>query len=315
MTAKIILEGLKATEMNTNFIGSLHGVAKYYNYHYTQQWLMAGTGMAFFINIHDELCPSAPYVIDYLPITQLAENLGLQFEEIGFTQGDLSQALHLDMMEVKMRGFLDNKIPLIIQNMDNQIIYGLDEEGFLLHPHYPNYVTDFPPKLTFKTWKEFGTEIHSMVWAVKKIAPVSPKKVIKDALTFALKAIEGEYSANPPSTDNYKSGLHGYNTWIEYLNKNDGNNHGHWWNSSVWSECRTHAHLFFRDLSYIEENHDVKISQALAATYQEIALALKQGREKTLPQQEKLSFITKARDLEKEVRSNIAALLGNFKSP
>ncbi len=51
------MENLHFTMLNTNFMGSLHGIAKYYGYQYSQQWLLGSTGYAFLMNIHKESLP------------------------------------------------------------------------------------------------------------------------------------------------------------------------------------------------------------------------------------------------------------------
>ena len=97
-------------KMNNNFIGALHGIAKYYSYHISQQWLMGGTGMAFFINIHQDLCPSGPYVFDYNPFIELAKNLGLEIIPLGFIH-NTANSYHLKYLESKIKEHLFNDTP------------------------------------------------------------------------------------------------------------------------------------------------------------------------------------------------------------
>ncbi|MFX1566976.1 MAG: hypothetical protein ACFFCV_01265 [Promethearchaeota archaeon] len=294
---KIILDNLKATKMNNNFIGALHGIAKYYRYHISQQWLMGATGMAFFINIHQDLCPSGPYVFDYDPFIELARNVGLEIIPLGFLHNTANKS-HLEYLESKIKEYLSNKIPLIIQNMDNQIIYGFDESGFLLDPFDPEYPEFFPQRITYSTWNEMGNEFHAMIWAVQKIEPQTPKKVIINALTFAEKSIQGNYSKKPEDSVHYKSGKDAYDSWLRYLQKNDGNNHGHWWNAGVWSECRRHAGLFFRDLIMIEDDHDHSLSSKLFNQFTLIGQKLSEAQEKSLSQERKRWLITEAKVVE-----------------
>ena len=122
--------------------------------------------------------------------------------------------------------------------------------------------------------------------------------MIVKALQFAQSIIKGEYPNGPFVNETYRTGINGYDQWIDYLKTNQGDNHGHWWNGSVWMECRKHAAWFFRDLPYIEENHDKTISQKLFKIYSKIAQNLDEARYQTYPQLLKLDRIKKARDLE-----------------
>ncbi|MHA1112201.1 MAG: hypothetical protein ACTSRE_13930 [Promethearchaeota archaeon] len=308
------LENLQFTSMNTNFMGSLHGIAKYYGYQYSQQWLLGGTGHAFLMNIHKELCPSAPYVFEYKPIWELAKNLGLEFEEMGFVHGELPPD-KLTTLEDKFREYLDQGIPIIIQNMDNQIIVGYDDTGFLLDPTYKDSEEYFPPKLTFGSWKEFGKELHSWSMAVKKIEPAHPKIVIKDSLELAITLLKNEYPQHEPHEGvyYYATGFKGYDYWLEYLEKNDGNNHGHYWNGSVWMECRKHAALYFRDLAYYEDalvkdSDEIGLLKVLEKKYIDIAQLLNKARVKELAQKKKYKFIKKAREIEESSLEDIIEL-------
>ncbi|TFG18365.1 MAG: hypothetical protein EU530_09330 [Promethearchaeota archaeon] len=308
------LENLQFTKMNTNFMGSLHGIAKYYGYHYSQQWLLGGTGHAFMMNIHKELCPSGPYVFELDPIFDCAKNLGLQFEPVGFVHGELTPEV-LAPHEDKLRVYMDQSIPVIIQNMDNQIMVGYDETGFLLDPTYEDAEEYFPPKLTFGSWEEYGDEVHSFSMAVRKIKPAHPKKVIKDSLDLAIKLLRNEYPQQEPQEGihYYATGFKGYEYWLEYLDKNNGNTHGHYWNGSVWMECRKHAAMYFHDLPYYEDlvakdQDEMKLINTLENKFNEITELLNKARVKESPRKKKLKFIKKASMIEESSLEDIISL-------
>jgi hypothetical protein len=238
----------------------------------------------------------------------------LEFEEVGFVHGQLTPE-KLKPIEDKIREHLDQGIPIIIQNMDNQIIVGYDDKGFLLDPADEDLAEFFPPKLTFGSWKEYGNEIHAYAMAVKKIEPVHPKKVIKDSLDLSIKLLKNEYP-QPETHDGkpyYATGFKGYENWLTYLEKNDGNNHGHWWNGSVWMECRKHAALYFRDLAYYEDTvaktmDDFKLVKALEEKYTKIAELLNKARVKELSQKKKYRYIKKAKEIEASTLEDIKTL-------
>ncbi len=308
------LENLQFTMMNANFMGALHGIAKYYGFQYSQQWLLGGSGHAFLMNIHLELCPSGPYVINLDPIFDCGKNLGLQFEPVGFLGGKLTPEI-LTPHEEKLRNYMDQGIPVIIQNMDNQIMVGYDETGFILDPTYEGSEEYFPPKLSFGSWKEYGDEVHSFAVAVKKIKPEHPKIVIGDSLDLAIKLLKNEYPQHEPHEGKYyyATGFKAYDYWLDYLDKNDGNNHGHYWNGTVWMECRRHAAMYFRDLPYYEDavakdNEEMKLIKILDKKYTEIADLLNKARIKELGQKKKSKFIKKARAIEESSLEDIIAL-------
>ncbi len=214
------------------------------------------------------------------PIFNCAKNLGLHFEPVGFVHGKLTPEI-LTPHEEKLRSYMDQGIPVIIQNMDNQIMVGYDDSGFLLDPTYEDYLEYFPSKLTFGSWKEYGDEVHSFAVAVKKMEPAHPKKVIKDSLDLAIQLLKNEYPQHEAHEGvyYYATGLKGYDYWLEYLEKNDGNTHGNYWNGSVWMECRKHAALYFRDMPYYEDavvkdSDEIGLLKALEQKYIDIAALL-----------------------------------------
>jgi len=275
---------------------------------------LGGSGHAFLMNIHKELCPSGPYVFEIDPIFDCAKNLGLLFEPVGFVHGKLTPEV-LTPHEEKLRNYLDQGIPVIIQNMDNQIMVGYDDSGFLLDPTYEGSEEFFPPKLTFGSWKEFGDEVHSFAMAVKKIEPAHPKKVIKDSLDLAITLLKNEYPQHEPheGTYFYATGFKAYDYWLSFLEKNDGNTHGHYWNGSVWMECRKHAQMYFHDLPYYEDavakdTKEMELINTLEKKYTEITELLNKARVKELAQKKKYNLIKNAREIEKSSLEDIITL-------
>jgi hypothetical protein len=306
------LTNIKASDMFFDFIGALHGIAKYYNYAYTQQWMMGGTGFAFFINIHKELCPSAPFVFNYDGFLHLTENLGLKLNPLGFVHGDMPKNIREDL-ETKVKTELDKGNPSIIQNMNNQIITGYNETSFLLDPHYPNMEQFYPKKLTFGTWKEMSEELHCMIWGVEKIETQNSRKVIMDTLKFGQQLIKGNYPNGPNIPELYKTGLPAYDQWLSYLDSNDGNNHGFWYNSCCWMECRNHASKFFRDLIDIDESHDQELSKLLEQKYEQIAHFLGELRITLSPVNTKRRLLAKAKKIESSSIEDLIKLEESFK--
>jgi hypothetical protein len=88
-----------------------------------------------------------------------------------------------------------------------------------------------------KPWQELGdTDIGiAEIYGVKQVEPSDAITTVKEALKFALKHAE-----NPPEwiNSNYRSGLAGYDIWIETVEKGEATGIGMAYNAAVWTECR-----------------------------------------------------------------------------
>ena len=60
--AEKTIPNLKMYPFETTLMGVLKGVADYFDIAVSDAWLFGGSGHAFLINIHEQLCPSGPYV-------------------------------------------------------------------------------------------------------------------------------------------------------------------------------------------------------------------------------------------------------------
>ena len=78
------LKDVRQPPFNTSLMGVMRGVADYYGYGLSTPALYGGSGHAFLINVHDQLCPSGPYVWDRKPFFRLLRNRGLEVRELGF---------------------------------------------------------------------------------------------------------------------------------------------------------------------------------------------------------------------------------------
>ncbi|MHB1455570.1 MAG: hypothetical protein ACYC0V_01510, partial [Armatimonadota bacterium] len=80
----MMIENLKQPPFNTTMMGVIHGVADYYGIKTCDPVLFAGSGHAFLMNIHKELCPSGPYCWDRTEFHKLVRNLGIEMVDQGF---------------------------------------------------------------------------------------------------------------------------------------------------------------------------------------------------------------------------------------
>ena len=262
----------------TSFITALSGLSKYYGYSYTDSWLAGASGHAFVINIHDQLCPSSPYCFPREEIlTPLLENLGFEFIDLGFVTYADEKILYNE----NIKKALDEGHLLIILNSDNQVITGYDDTGFLLQPSYVD-LAHMPSHLTFKTWEEYGSEIHVNAYVVKKIKPVTTKEQVIRALerasTFILqpndinKTISIEHDMN--TSNLYKLGVEAYNTWIDAVNEGwvQKNNWGHKFNSNVIWELRRMASEFLSEAKSLFDPSLQDQIDELVLAYKELSI-------------------------------------------
>jgi hypothetical protein len=69
---------------DSTFMGVIKGVADFYSLRHSSAMIYGASGYAFFLNIHETLCPSGPYSFNREPIYVLLANLGLQVTDLGF---------------------------------------------------------------------------------------------------------------------------------------------------------------------------------------------------------------------------------------
>ena len=81
---KKTIQNLKMHPFETTMMGVLKGVAEYYDIEVSDAWLFGGSGHAFLINIHEQLCPSGPYCWKYETFYRLLKNLGISMRNLGF---------------------------------------------------------------------------------------------------------------------------------------------------------------------------------------------------------------------------------------
>ena len=99
--------------------------------------------MPFLINIHEQLCTSGPYCWNTAGFERLIGNLGLRRADLGFFSSD-SRPEDRHKIEAQLRTALDQNIPCALLNLENQLITGYDDAGFLTAQPWAPHV-NFPP--------------------------------------------------------------------------------------------------------------------------------------------------------------------------
>ncbi len=301
------LENLRQPPFNTCLVGVVKGALDYYGSSASSAAAFGGSGHAFLVNIHEQLCPSGPYCWKYEEFYPLVRNLGLEMVELGFCHNG-STPEERSALERKVREHLDKGEPCGMGNMDNQLIYGYDDSRLLATQPWTTCVDTTPPRLTFGTWAEFGKEIHATFWAFKKAPAADESKIIRDSLRYAVDLFENPRSHSP---EQYATGPAAYDNWVKAVETGQGASHGSWWNAMVWSECRAMAGAWFEEIA---NKHSNVSSQArrLGSAYTDIAARLEKVSNKEMDSGEKIRIVREAKALEQEAIGNVGKLLTAF---
>lgn len=299
---KMILSKIKTVPYHNTLMGIIKSVSDYYSLELSQSMLYGATGQAFMINIHEELCPSGPYCWNRDPFYKLLKTIGIDMTDIGFYH-DGSTHDDRAAIEKVMKDQIDKGSPCGLVNMEFQLVYGYDETGILTSQPWS---LNFPQAhLNCSTWDEFEDEIHVNFFTFKKIEPIDMKSIIKSSLKHAL-----DLNENPAvhTSEPYYTGIKAYDTFISAVENGSGNNHGNFWNATVWGECRTMASKYFLDIADMY-NHVSEIAKELSDDYYLISQGLIKVADINVPIKPKVELLNEIKDRESKALINIAELL------
>ena len=301
------LENLSQDRLSTTMMGVVKAVLDYYQLGASTAWAFGGSGHAFLINIHEQICPSGPYCWKYDGCQKLLRNLGLEMTDLGFFHAK-SVPEERAAVELKLKQSLDAGIPCSLVNMEHQVIYGYDDKAFLTAQPWGDSCGGFPPAtLTFGAWPEFKDETHVNFFAFRKLAPADDRTIVRDSLGYALDLFR---HPEKHGFEHYAIGPNAYDNWVGAVGEH-GSSHGNWWNGTVWSECRAMASGYF---SEIGQKFTPVAAQAreLSSTYQEIADLLSKAADKELQPAAKSALLSQAKDKEGRAIKQVEGLLASL---
>jgi hypothetical protein len=283
-------------------MGVVKGVFEYYKYNYTDAFIFGGSGHAFLINIHNQLCPSSPYCWNMSGFEHLLKLMGLEITDLGFFTGADSSAARTEIQD-KIISLIKKGVPCSLSNMENQLIYGFNDEALLTSQPW-ECSPDFPPKtLTYDLWSEMGEEIHCNFFSYKKTKPASRNQIFKESILYA---IELYNSPQKYTFEGYGAGKDAYTNYLSAIDE-FGSTHGNWWNATVWSENRMMAAHYLVECAEMFKQDIADSCLKASEKYSEISNLLVKISNKELPASEKKSFLQQASTLENEA---IAILTG-----
>lgn len=280
------VEGLEQPPFNTTLMGVVTGAMQFYGTDISQPAAFGGSGHAFLINLHGQLCPSGPYCWDMSTFLRLVRNIGLEVTDLGFFHAG-SSAAERSELEERLRAGMKRGVVSSLVNTENQLILGYDDQRFLTARPWPN-CTDFPPgTLTFGTWAELGDEMHANFFQWRRCEPSDALARLREALTHAVSLFQ---EPRRHAFAGYGVGPDAYDLWLGALPEH-GASHGNWWNATVWAECRQMASRFLAESAAALSGEAADRASRLAARYADVADGLARAADRDLPVAEKALLV------------------------
>ena len=240
---KTMLEGLVWHPSWMSLMGCFKGCLDYLGRELSRAWIAGGTGHAFAINIHEQLCPSGP----------TAWNTG-RVHELGGKVGWAEQTVHRDKRADEfadrqreafqmVRAALAEGTPCFGWELpvpEYYVICGCDDEG---------YYTSGPmrgPGDPAIPWQSVGdTGIGALqISAIRLAEPAPDEVVVREALSFAL---EMNDAPDRYSWDKWTMGTGAFDLWAEALEEGKADRFGLGYNTACWAECRSDAVKFLQE--------------------------------------------------------------------
>ncbi len=301
------IAGLKQPPTNTTLMGCIQGAMEYFDQDWSTPMLFGLSGHAFLVNIHQEMCPSGPYVWNKHPFYELLRGLGAAAVASYEVTAESSEA-DRRTVETRLKEHMDAGSVCILDFLEHQLLGGYDENGLLLLQPWNGKVDSELRAISYGSWRECFE--HMPFAHLTVLAPADGKMPVrtaaKDALAYGL-----ELYRNPSrhQMDGYRIGYGAYEWWIDAARRGLGSQHGHWWNGVVWSECRRYGAEFFRELTDVLDDVSVTTpASELAATYDAVSTLLDKAKERDVPKDEQVRLLTEARETERRAEEGLAQL-------
>ncbi|MGI5816858.1 MAG: hypothetical protein ACOX9R_02040 [Armatimonadota bacterium] len=236
-----VLEGLEWKPAWISHMGCHHGCIDYLGLGISRAWIFGGTGHAFAVNVHEELCPSGPTAWNTDQVDHLAANIGYLVEGV---TGHVSQRDFEARQKIAwalVTGCIDSEVPcygwdLVIPEW--YVITGYDDEGYYFSGPGADEAT-----MPLAADQISRTEIGWL--AVKCVVPCHPapdEEIVAAAVEFALEHAEGKHAH-----EGYVSGPAAFELWATALETGRANRFGAGYNGECWRECRQMAVEFLRE--------------------------------------------------------------------
>lgn len=263
----IRLEGLEWKPAWISHMGCHHGCIDYLGLDISRAWIFGGTGHAFAINIHDELCPSGPTAWKTERVDHLAANIGYLVEGVTGHTSQRDFEARQKIAWALVTGCIDSNVPCYGWELalpEYYVITGYDDGGY----YFSGPGAD-QARMPLPADEISRTEIGCLeVKCVVPCSPASDEEIVHGAIDFALEHPAGKYLH-----ENYSSGPAAFELWADALESGRANRFGAGYNGECWRECRKMAEAFLREAKERIGREDALFDDAIEQ-YAAVAAAL-----------------------------------------
>jgi AraC-like DNA-binding protein len=302
------LSNLKQPPLCTTLMGSVKGVSDFLDLDWSTAELFGYSGHAFMMHILKDLCPSGPYTWKMDGFFRALRELGIR------KSGEINVTKHSPPEDIgkandRLRAQLDSGNTAILNYLENQLVVGYDQKGFLfLQPWNCSGDTELA-SLSFDGWKEcLGREGWCHFNLFEKDALVADREsLLRSALAIALRMRKAPEEFQ---NEGCRAGDGAWEQWIDCVVRGMGTSHGNWWNGMVWKECRSMAAEFFGEIGPGQKDlKAAQICETLAGIYRECERQIDIAKEKEAPKAAQIDALEKGRDLDRRAAESIKELL------
>lgn len=259
-----MLPSIRWTRWWVSHLGCVKSCLEYLGIGMSDAWLNGGTGHAFIINVHDEVCPSGPTAWNTEMLCTLAPNLGYRettvfgHKRFGVAEFGAAQEAAWKMV----REAVDQGFPCFGWELDipeYYVINGYDDVGY----HYVGCTCQ--EGAGPKPWRELGDTNIGLV-EVKRVDPCPPADdatAVRDMVQLVVK-----HASGPPEwrLSGYHTGPLALLAWADALQTGKAGRFGQGYNGAVWEECRRMGVAFLKEAKRrLPGNADSAFDEAIEA--------------------------------------------------
>lgn len=262
------LEGLAWKPAWISHMGCHHGCIDYLRLEISRARIFGGTGHAFAINIHEELCSSGPTAWKTEPVDHLAANIGYLVEGVTGHTSQRDFEAKQKIAWALVTGCIDSNVPCYgwdLLSPEYYVITGYDDGGY----YFSGPGAD-EAKMALAADEIARTEIGWLeVKCVVPCTPASDEEILAGAIDFALDHAEGKHLR-----EHYAAGPAAFALWAESLENGKAGRFGAGYNGQCWRECREMAVHFLHEAKGGLGREDALFEEAIEH-YASVADALK----------------------------------------
>jgi len=262
------LDGLREKPAWITHLGCHLGCIEYLGLEISRAWVYGGTGHAFAINIHQQLCPSGPTAWRTEIVDRLASNLGYLVDGVRAHRSQDDFSARQAIAWALVRGCTDTGVPCYGWELgmpEWYVITGYDEGGYYFSGPAADQARQPLP------WQELAT--GEIGWlCVQCVLPCEHEPddvIVAQALEFALDSATGKFT-----DPNYTAGPAAFVLWAHALDTGIADRFGTGYNAACWRECREQAVAFLEEARERLTGRADALFEEAATHYAAVAAAL-----------------------------------------